>query len=79
MLRDLDVDLPPGQARVLVAIAAWPGMTPPSIRELMAALGFSSTHAVHEHVRALRRKGCLAPNDGALSRAYVPTVVPTVR
>lgn len=53
---------------------------PPTLRELGAELGFTSTNAAHDHLCALERKGYIR-RDGLKSRAIVllntSTTVPT--
>lgn len=53
---------------------------PPTLRELGAELGFTSTNAAHDHLCALERKGYIR-RDGSKSRAIVllntSTTVPT--
>lgn len=44
-----------------------------SVRELTTRLGLTSTHAVDQHLVALKQKGCLDRSVGALSRALVLT------
>ena len=45
----------------------------PTIREIAAHFGISSPNGVTSHLKALERKGCLAPGRHALP--IVPTVI----
>ncbi len=45
----------------------------PTIREVMAATGLTSTNAVNDHVCALRAKGALATVAPFQSRSFIPT------
>ena len=46
----------------------------PSIREIVAELGFSGTNAVMCHIKPLVKKGYLRQAGRGQSRAYLPTV-----
>lgn len=78
-LHDLEEQLPPGQARVLVAIAAWRGPGMPTYRGIAKALGLTSTNTIYHHIRALIAKGALAPFPHKLQGVLVPIAVPWVR
>jgi hypothetical protein len=54
-------ELAPRQREVLAAIESATAERgyPPTLRELGAALGISSTNGVYDHLRALRRKGAI--------------------
>lgn len=54
--------LTPRQREVLVAIEASIAArgVPPTVRELMAKFGFSSTHSAHCHLEVLKRKGYIS-------------------
>ncbi len=43
---------------------------PPSLREIGAYFGITSTNGVNDHLRALIRKGCLEANKFSRSRAF---------
>ncbi|WP_426730194.1 hypothetical protein [Myxococcus faecalis] len=53
------------QLEVLVTIATHTAETghPPSFRELADALDIRSTNGVQDHIKALKRKRCLLPDD----------------
>ena len=55
--------LTPRQRRVLAWIEAYAARegAPPTVREIGEALGMRSTGSVRDHLKALRRKGCLKP------------------
>ena len=55
------------QQEVLVALQASTAANgyPPTVRELGAALGLSATASVHEHLRALQRKGWVVRQAGS--------------
>ncbi len=47
---------------------------PPTVREVMAAMGFSSPNAVVCHVRPLVRRGFLVNRSGKSSHGFMPVV-----
>ena len=57
-------DLHPQAVRVLLAILSHPGPYAPTVRELGAATGLSSSASVHDHLRTLRRRGLVDWEDG---------------
>ena len=57
-------DLHPSSVRVLLALLAHPGPWPPTVRELGAAAGLSSSASTHACLRELRRCGLVDWEDG---------------
>jgi SOS-response transcriptional repressor LexA len=51
--------LHPTSVRVLMALLAWDGPGPPSVRDLGALVGLRSSSSVHHHLGELRRAGLL--------------------
>jgi len=58
-----DRPLPPRQEEVLLLIES--RAVPPTVRDLCRELGMRSTNSVHQHLRALERKGAIERSPNA--------------
>ena len=75
-------DLPPGQARVLAWVKAYwltEGQAP-SIREVVAGLGFAGPNSAVSHLKPLADKGCIEWGRGRKARTiYLPGLRDRIR